>query len=249
MRLTEQGGIFHERCVEIREAVERAEASVAEAGHSPRGSLKVTAPLGLGRRVVAPMIATYRAQYPQIDVRLRLSDYLIDILMESVDVALRMAVMEDSSLTMRKIATIPRKLVASPAYLARRGRPRKPDDLFEHECLLLRFPGSQQTRWTFIESGATRHLPVSGAADADDGDVLTEWALLGMGIALKPEFEIAAHLESGALEPVLPKFPVVPVTLGILHPYARAMPIKIRTFSDMLAAQTRDYLEHRGMKV
>jgi DNA-binding transcriptional LysR family regulator len=249
MRLTEQGGIFHERCVEIREAVERAEASVAEAGHSPRGSLKVTAPLGLGRRVVAPMVARFRAQYPQIDVRLRLSDYLIDILMESVDVALRMAVMEDSSLTMRKIATIQRRLVASPEYLARRGRPKKPDDLFEHECLLLRFPGSQQTRWTFLENGVARHLPVNGAADADDGDVLTEWALLGQGVALKPDFEVAAHIKSGALEPVLPKFPVLPVTLGILHPYARAMPIKIRAFSDMLAAETRAYLGQQGMKV
>jgi DNA-binding transcriptional LysR family regulator len=132
MRLTEQGGIFHEHCLDIQEAIERAESSVEDASRSPRGSLKVTAPLGLGRRVVTPMIARFRAAYPQIDVRFRLSDYLIDLLSESVDVALRMATMQDSSLTMRKIADVERVLVASPAYLTRRPAPKQPDDLFEH---------------------------------------------------------------------------------------------------------------------
>ena len=111
MRLTEQGAIFHEHCLEIQEAIERAESSVEEAARSPRGSLKITAPLGLGRRVVTPMVAKFRTEFPQIHVRFRLSDYLIDLLTESVDVALRMATMQDSSLTMRKIANVDRMLV------------------------------------------------------------------------------------------------------------------------------------------
>ena len=242
MRLTEQGGVFHERCVEIREAVERAEASVVDASNTPRGSLKITAPLGLGRCVVTPLVARFRMEYPLIDVRLRLSDYLVDILMESIDIALRMAVMEDSSLTMRKIADVERVLVGSPEYLARRGRPSRPDDLFNHECLLLRFPGGQQVRWTLREADNARQLPVFGAADADDGDVLTQWALLGMGIALKPIFEIAEHLKSGALEPVLTDFPPAPLTLGVLYPYPRAMPGKVRAFADMLVPETRAFI-------
>ncbi len=242
MRLTEQGSVFHERCLEIREAVERAESSVADMGASPRGSLKVTAPLGLGRRVMAPAIAAFRQQFPLIDVRLRLSDYLIDLLVESVDVALRMAVLEDSSLTLRKVVEVDRVLVASPAYLTRRGRPKAAEDLFEHECLLLRFPGSQPVRWTLIDGGSRRQLPVSGAVDADDGDVLTQWALAGLGIALKPVFEVARQLASGELEPVLEAMPPMPVTLGLLYPYQRAVPGKVRAFADMVIPVVRQFV-------
>jgi DNA-binding transcriptional LysR family regulator len=254
MRLTEQGGVFYERCIEIREAVERAESSVADMGAAPRGSLKITAPLGLGRRVVTPAIVDFRAAYPLIDVRLRLSDYLIDVLMESVDIALRMAVMEDSSLTMRKIADVDRVLVASPAYLARHGKPKQISDLFDHECLLLRFPGSQQVRWSLLENGQERQLPVSGSADADDGDVLTQWAVGGLGIALKPVFEVAEHLRSGALEAILEECPPVPVTLGLLYPYPRTnlhanssggLPSKVRAFADMVIPLTRAHIQQQ----
>lgn len=242
MQLSEQGRAFYERCLDIREAVERAEASVAEMGAAPRGSLKVTAPLGIGRRVVTPMVARFRAAYPRIEVRLRLSDYLIDMLMESVDMALRMAVMENSTFILRKIADIERVLVASPAYLAQRGAPRKPNDLSEHECLLLRFPGSSPARWSLVENGEARKLPVDGSIDADDGDVITQWALDGLGITLKPVFEIAEHLKSGALRPILTSYPPVPVTLGILYPHRQNAPGKVRAFADMLAPEMRAYV-------
>ncbi|HEV2571080.1 MAG TPA: LysR family transcriptional regulator [Beijerinckiaceae bacterium] len=247
MRLTEQGRVFYERCIEIREAVQRAESSVAEMGAAPRGSLKITAPLGLGREVITPAIVNFRSAYPLIDVRLRLSDYLIDLLMESVDIALRMAVMEDSSLTMRKIADVDRVLVASPAYLARRGKPQQIEDLFNHECLLLRFPGSQQVRWSLLENGTARQVPVSGSTDADDGDVLTQWALGGLGIALKPAFEVSEHLRSGALETVLDDTPPMPVTLSLLYPYPRAMPSKVRAFADMVIPMIRAHLAERAL--
>ena len=245
MQLTEQGRIFYERCLEIREAVERAETSIAEMGASPRGSLKITAPLGIGRRVVTPMIARFRTEFPRIDVRLRLSDYLIDILMESVDLALRMAVMEDSTLIMRKISDIERTLVAAPAYIARRSAPKKPDDLFDHECLLLRFPGSSQARWSLIEDGQARQLPVDGSIDADDSDVITDWALSGLGIMLKPTFEVAEYLKSGELVRVLPDYPPVPVTLGVLYPYRQNVPAKVRAFADMLVPDMRAHISAR----
>lgn len=245
MQLTDQGRIFYERCLEIREAVERAEASVAEVGADPRGALKITAPLGLGRRVVTPLVARFRAEYPRIEVRLRLSDYLIDLLMESVDLALRMAVMEDSSLIMRKIADVDRVLVASPDYLAKRGAPKKPDDLFDHECLLLRFPGASPARWMLVEDGEARQLPVDGSVDSDDGDVITDCALAGLGIVLKPVFEIADHLKSGALQRVLPDYPPVPVTLGILYPYKHNVPTRVRAFADMLIPEMRAHIADR----
>jgi DNA-binding transcriptional LysR family regulator len=143
MSLTDAGRVFFERCVEVVEAVERAEASVAQSGSAnPPGTLRVTAPLGLGRRVIAPMLAHYRAVQPQTDLRLRLSDHLLDLVQEGVDIAVRMARLEDSSFTLRKIAEVRRILCAAPAYLEARGRPETPQDLAKHDCLLLRFPGS-----------------------------------------------------------------------------------------------------------
>ncbi|MBX9826595.1 MAG: LysR family transcriptional regulator [Xanthobacteraceae bacterium] len=239
---TEQGRAFYESSLEIRDAVERAEARVASGGAAPPGSLKVTAPLGLGRRVIAPFVPRFRAAHPEIDVRLRLSDYLVDLFTEAVDVAVRMAVLTDSSLIVRKIMDVDRVLCASPAYLSRHGTPRSIKDLDRHQCLLLRFPGSQQYRWPLVRNGRLVSVPVAGNMDADDGDVLTDWAVAGEGIVLKPVFEVAEHLKSGALVPVLPDCPLAPVTLAVLHAYKRMVPVKVRTFADSLVEDVRDHV-------
>jgi DNA-binding transcriptional LysR family regulator len=239
---TEQGRAFYESSLEVREAVERAEARVASGGAAPRGLLKVTAPLGLGRRVIAPLVTVFRANHPEIDVRLRLSDYFVDFFSEAVDVAVRMAVLADSSLIVRKIADIERVLCAAPSYLSRYGTPRSSKDLERHQCLLLRFPGSQQVRLTLKRNGRAITVPVSGHMDADDGDVLTQWAVAGEGIVLKPVFEVIQHLNSGALVPVLTETPPAPVTLAILHAYKRMVPLKVRAFADLAVEHVRAHV-------
>jgi DNA-binding transcriptional LysR family regulator len=239
---TEQGRAFYESSLEVRDAVERAEARVASGGAAPQGSLKVTAPLGLGRRVIAPLVPKFRAAHPEIDVRLRLSDYLVDLFTEAVDVAVRMAVLTDSSLIVRKIMDVERVLCASPEYLRRHGSPVSIKDLERHQCLLLRFPGSQQYRWTLTRNDRLASVPVAGSMDADDGDVLTDWAVAGEGIALKPVFEVAGHLSSGALVPVLPDCPPAPVTLAVLHAYRRMVPLKVRAFADILVEDVRQHV-------
>lgn len=243
MSPTEAGRIFYERCLDVAEAVERAEASVADAGASPRGALKVTAPLGLGRRVVAPMVADFRTRYPETQVWLRLSDHLLDLVQESVDVAIRMSQLQDSTMTLRKIADVERVLCAAPRYIERHGAPRTPTDLLQHVCLLLRFPGSQQFRWTLSAKKKSVTLPVSGPIDADDGDVLTEWALSGQGIALKPIFEVAEHLAAGRLVPVLRDYRPQPVTLAVLYPSRRMIPRRVKSFVEMSVEQLRQHVK------
>jgi DNA-binding transcriptional LysR family regulator len=246
MSLTDAGRVFFERCVEVVEAVERAEASVAQdGGANPHGTLRVTAPLGLGRRVIAPMLSRYRALQPQTDLRLRLSDHLLDLVQEGVDIAVRMARMEDSSFTLRKIAEVRRVLCAAPAYLTARGHPQTPQDLSEHDCLLLRFPGSQQFRWTLEYRHEAVTIPVSGPFDVDDGDVLTQWALDGLGIVLKPLFEIADHIAAGRLIEVLPEAPPQPVTLGLLYPTRRMLPPRAKAFIDLAVEELRRHLTGR----
>jgi DNA-binding transcriptional LysR family regulator len=243
MRLTEAGEVFLEHCREIVEAVERAEASVAEsAGASPKGVLRVTAPLGLGRRVIAPMVARYREAQPHTEVRLRLSDHILDIVHEGVDLAIRLARLQDSSFTLRKIADVERVLCASPDYLARRGRPQTPGDLARHDCLLLRFPGSQQFRWNLEFQGEQISAPIEGPVDADDGDVLTQWAVDGLGIVLKPVFEVAEYLADGQLVEVLPDARPQSTTLGILYPTRRMLPPRTKAFIELAVDEMRRHL-------
>lgn len=243
---TEHGRAFYESSLEVREAVERAEASVASGGAVPRGSLRVTAPLGLGRQVIAPLVVRFRADHPGIDVRLRLSDYVVDLVSESVDVAVRMAVLEDSTLISRKIIDVDRVLCASPDYLSRKGSPRSIAELDRHQCLLLRYPGSRHGRLALRQpDGRTVIMSVGGHLEADDGDVLTQWAVAGEGIVAKPLFEVAHHLKSGALEPVLRDTPPVPVTLAVMHAYARLVPGKVRAFADLAVEDVRAHVVGR----
>jgi DNA-binding transcriptional LysR family regulator len=150
--------------------------------------------------------------------------------------------MEDSSFTLRKIADVRRLLCASPAYLANRGAPLIPQDLTGHDCLLLRFPGSQQFRWTLDFRGEAVTIPVAGPLDADDGDVLTQWALDGLGIILKPLFEVAPLLAEGRLVEVLPDAPPLPVTLGVLYPTRRMLPPRTKSFIDLSVDEMRRHL-------
>jgi DNA-binding transcriptional LysR family regulator len=240
---TEAGVRFYEHAREVLESVERARSSMAELSGVPTGSIRVTAPLGFGRRHLAPLVSDFQRLHPKVDVRLRLSDHVIDLFSESVDVAVRMAPLSDSSLVVRKIADCPRVLCASPEYLTRYGRPQRPDDLLGHNCLLLRYPGSSQIRWTLQSTAGPVTVAVTGRLDADDGDVLTEWALQGAGIALKPFWEVADHLGRGDLVEVLPDHPPESVSLALLYHHKQLLPTRIRLFGEFLVERTRLVLQ------
>ena len=236
---TEQGKIFYRGAGRIVQAVEDAEASVASVSGQPKGTIRVTAPLGFGRRYIASGIPEFHTQYPDIHVRLRLSDHNVDILKESIDVAFRLGVIEDSSLRMRGIMDCPRLLCASPAYLRRAGVPETIDDLVKdgHNCLLLRFPGSNEFIWSLQTEDGIRKAEVRGSFDSDDGDVLLEWALAGHGIVNRPQFEVQSHLNSGLLVPVLAETPPVPVRLAAIFPHKDFQDLKLRLFIDFMAAR------------
>src|SRR5690606_18563562 len=149
LTLTEHGRIFYDGAQRIVEAVDSAEAAVADIAQKPRGTVHVTAPLGIGRRIIGPGVPEFHALYPEVKVRLRLSDRKIDLMEEGVDIAFKLGMIEDSNLKMRGILDCERVLCAAPEYLARRGTPQDPDELITagHQCLLLRFPGSNEFNW------------------------------------------------------------------------------------------------------
>ena len=205
--------------------------------------LRITAPLGLGRRVIAPMVARYRDLQPHTEVRLRLSDHILDIVREGVDLAIRLARMEDSSFTLRKVAEIERVLCASPAYLARRGAPARPRATFRATtACCCAFPARSSSAGRSTIDGESISAPIEGPVDADDGDVLTQWALDGLGIVLKPLFEVADYLADGRLVEVLPEAQPQPVTLGILYPTRRMLPPRTKSFIDLAVEELRRHV-------
>ena len=242
---TENGRIFYEGALKVLQAIDDAEAAVADATQNPRGVLFVGAPLGVGRRFVAPCLPDFKALYPQIELRLRLSDRILHVAAEGLDVALHLGRPEDSGLKMRAIVEAPRVICAAPAYIARRGMPEDGAALVRegHDCLNLRFPGAKEFQWTLKTPAGLQKFDISGPFESDDGDVLTQWALDGHGIVLKPVFEVAEHLRAGRLVPVAVKSPPLPVSLSILTPHRRLRDPKVRLFSDFIATRCKGALE------
>lgn len=237
---TENGRLFYDGARKVLEAIDEAEAAVVDATRNPRGTVFVAAPLGIGRRLIAPAVPAFKDAYPQIDVRLRLSDRVIDVAAEGLDVAFHLGILEDSNLKVRVITDCPRVLCAAPAYIARRGMPKDGDDLVAgHDCLNLRFPGAKEFQWTLQTPDGPRRFEISGPFESDDGDVLTGWALDGRGIVMKPLFEVAEYLRTGRLAVVAEATPPVPVQLSCLHPHRRFKDPKIRLFVDFMAARCK----------
>ncbi|GAA6202589.1 LysR family transcriptional regulator [Aquicoccus sp. SU-CL01552] len=242
---TEQGNLFYRGACKILEAVDAAEAEISNVTMTPRGSLYIAAPLGLGRRLIAPAVPTFKADYPLIDIRLRLSDRKLDLAAEGLDLAFFLGIPEDSALRIRKIADCPRVLCAAPAYIARRGMPETGEALVrdKHDCLNLRYPGAPEFQWPLQTPDGVRRFSVRGPFESDDGDVLTGWALEGHGVILKPVFEVAEHLKSGALVPVAEAEPPVPIQLACLYMHRRRQDPKTRLFIDFMAERIAQALK------
>ena len=234
---TEQGKLFYSGATRVLEAVEDAEAAVQDITQNPRGTLYVAAPLGIGRRLIAPAIPMFKQQFPLIDIRLRLSDRRVDVLAEGLDLAFFLGNPEDSTLKMRKFANCARLLCAAPEYIAARGAPENVSALTDgsHDCLNLRFPGASEFQWPLIIDGTVQRIAVKGPYESDDGDVLTNWALEGHGIVLKPFFEVQEHLNSSQLVPVLAGITPTDVQMGCLYPHRKRQDPKTRHFMDFMA--------------
>jgi DNA-binding transcriptional LysR family regulator len=234
---TEQGRVFYEHARVVLDAVAEGEAAVSSLSGQPRGTVRITAPLGLGRRLIASGIPDFHDKYPDIEVRLRLSDHNVDIMKEGIDLAFVLGLLEDSSLRMRGIMECERVLVAAPSYLEKRGEPKAPQDLIgrKHDCLILRYPGAREFQWTLATPQGPKKLEVRGPFDSDDGDVLTGWALSGRGIVNKPRFEVEPFIRDWRLKVILPETPPVPVQLAAVYPHRKFQDPKISLLLDFMA--------------
>ncbi len=234
---TEEGTTFYEHCVAILNELEQVESLLTARTDEPRGPIKVTAPAVFGRLHVAPFVPEFLAKYPNMQIRLHLTDALVDLVQERIDLAIRIAHLEDSTAIVRKLAPNRRVIVAAPAYLERHPAPREPADLLEHNCLLLRFPGSKQYRWTLAAAEGPVTLRVGGTMDSNNGEVLRDWCLAGQGLALKSLWEVGEDIAAGRLRVVLPDHPPLGYGIYALYPHSRFVPARVRVFIDFLAAK------------
>ncbi|MDO6729362.1 LysR family transcriptional regulator [Marinovum sp. 2_MG-2023] len=242
---TEQGRAFYGGAISVLEAVDHAEAQVSSITENPKGVLHIAAPLGVGRRLIAPVVPEFAAAYPLIDIRLRLTDRNVDLTAEGLDVAFFLGQPEDSTLRIRKVADCKRVICAAPSYIAARGMPESGEALVKdrHNCLNLRYPGAPEFQWRLQTDNGVQRFRVGGRFESDDGDVLTDWALTGQGVVLKPVFEVADHLRSGALVPVAQANPPEDIQMAFLFTHRRHQDPKTRLFIefmvDRLAASVR----------
>jgi len=234
LTLTEDGSEYLVHAQRLIQEQQRLEASVSRRDEVAQGTLKVTMPSSFGRQHIAPLIPEFLKRNPLVRVNLILSDEILDIMEEGVDVSIRICELRDSEFIARKLAPDHRVVCASPDYLARNGLPRTPADLEKHNCLVL----SQQPFWTFNGPHGLERIKVAGNFECNNGEVIREAAISGLGLALKATWDITSALKSGHLVTVLDDHPIASDTsVWAIYPSRRSVPAKVTSMVTFLKEQ------------
>jgi DNA-binding transcriptional LysR family regulator len=242
--LTESGQAFYERSVQLLADLHEAEDEAARATVVPRGTLRLTSSLNFGVRHLAPAIAEFLARHGEVRFDVSLSDRIVDLVEEGFDLGIRIGAAGSEHIVARKLGETQLVLCASPAYLARHGVPRSPEELERHNCLTYEYVAPKNL-WRFRDpSGAERSVRVSGSLQSNNGDLLAEVAARGAGIAFEPEFMVGPGLRAGRLVPLLPEYAPAPAPIYAVYPSRKHLSAKVRLFVDFLVerfAQGQDW--------
>ncbi|MDP1526183.1 MAG: LysR family transcriptional regulator [Rhodocyclaceae bacterium] len=230
LTLTQEGAAFLEDCQRILTDLANAEAQLTLGSARASGHLKVSAPAGFGRKHVAPLLMAFLHGHPEVSASLDLADRTVDLVSEGIDCAVRLGGLVDSSLVAVRLGEMRRVVVGSPAYFHQRGIPRTLDDLADHVCLAL----PTQSGWDFQQGGKPILFKPPGRFACNDGAVLHEWALAGMGLAWRSIWEVGEDLRWGRLVSVLDDFATPPVGIHAVFPQRRHLPLRVRLFIDLL---------------
>ena len=234
LHLTVEGARYYDVCTRVLAEIEEADAEVSVGRVEPQGALKVALPASFGHLHVAPLVPQFAARYPKVQLALSLSDRTVNIMDEGFDVAVCIADLQDSSLAARRLAPNRRVVCASPAYLRAQGTPRTPEELTKHNCLVT---GDFAGNWDYkAPDGRPGTVRVSGRYCCDNWEVLREWALAGLGVALKSTWDVHRQLEDGSLVALFPGYAFhSDVAIYAVYPHRRFLPAKTRVFIEFLA--------------
>lgn len=239
LALTTEGEAFLPHAEAMVEEAANARAALRPSSSGAAGLLRITASEPFGRKVVTAMLPSFLAENLEVRVDLQLTDHVVDIVAGGVDLAIRIAPLRDNTLIARRLADSPRRLHASPAYLAATGTPRRLADLGNHECLTLTGAAS----WAFWVDGRLRKVKVSGRCSSNSIDALHAGCLGGMGLALLSDWNVTDDVAAGRLVPIA-LADAVPETLGIwaVYPTTRLVPQKVKLFVEALRAHLAEHV-------
>ncbi|MGN6381577.1 MAG: LysR family transcriptional regulator [Dyella sp.] len=233
LRPTDLGRAYAEQARRILQQVEELDQAITGAEQSARGRLRITAPMSFGTMHLSPLLAQFLATYPQVAIELDLSDRTVDLLGEGYDLAIRIGALADSSMIARSIAPVDLVLCCSPGYLARRPEPTTPAELATHECLL--YGHGPHVEWVFGK--LTAPVTVRGRYRANNGELMRDAAIQGLGIARLPTFIVGQALRSGALVTVLDDYRPPVTAVHAVYPQHRQSSVLIHTFVEFLRAE------------
>jgi DNA-binding transcriptional LysR family regulator len=247
IRLTPEGASYYASCMEALEKIQRAEAGLTQNRERPRGTLAISMPPSFGIVDFIPRLRTYLERYPQdFRMRARLTNSISAFVRDEVDVAIRIGKVPDSRVVAVHLFDSQAKVVASPAYLARRGIPRRPEDLGAHSCIELLLPDtSRPVPWEFKRGSRKFRIAVPSVLSLDHPLAVVSAAVAGCGLARLLDFSVAQEIAAGHLVEVLGAFHSPPTPVSIVYPSRRHISAKVRSFVDFAVAS---YLRHDGSK-
>jgi DNA-binding transcriptional LysR family regulator len=235
LSLTEAGRTFHERSVQLLADLEEAEQSAGAGTVRPRGTLRLTCGIAFGIHHLAPAIAVFMSRFSDMRFDVELSDRMADLVDEGFDVAVRIGEIGGQNLVGRKVGATCLICCAAPAYLARHGEPRTPEDLAAHVCLTYEY-AQQRDVWAFRDAeGRERNARIAGPVHANNGNFLEAMVIEGIGIGYQPDFIVGPDVRAGRLVPILRGFAPPPAGIHVVYPSRRHLSAKVRAFADFLA--------------
>jgi DNA-binding transcriptional LysR family regulator len=238
LSLTEAGAAYVAACRRILDDVGEAERIATGEYATPKGELAVTAPIVFGRLHIVPVVAEFLAQYPEIRIKLLLTDRVIHLMEEQVDVALRIGELPDSTLMASRVGTVRSVVCGSPAYLAQRGVPARPEELAAHDCISFDVLESRRA-WVFGEGTSMMSVPVISRLEVNTAEAAIAAATLGAGMVRVLSYQVADAVANGALDVVLQNYEPAPLPVSLVHKGQTPLPRKLRAFLDFAAPRLR----------
>lgn len=234
MSVTEAGAAYYGRCINILDEIDEAERAAAHLSAAPRGELKVSVPMSFGLLHLAPIIADFLEQFPEVGVDLVMNDRIVDLVDEGFDVAVRAGgLMPDSNLISRTLAPVQRVVCGAPEYFKKYGMPQVPEDLRNHHCLVYSL-SSTPREWQFEGPNGTTGVKITGRYQVNSSLALKEGLVAGLGVTLIPTFIVGEDIRRGKLQVVLQDWAPEPQTLYVIYLHRQYITPKVRCFIDFL---------------
>jgi len=234
LSLTESGRLFHERCQQLLSDLAEAEELASTRSASPRGTLRVTAPISFGLSHLAPAIAAFMKRYPQVRFEVALSDSVTDLVDAGLDLAIRVGALGAQNVVARPLSRVRMRVCAAPSLIAAVGAPKTPSDLAGLPCLSYAY-ASDNNVWRFEREGQVQEVKIQSAAHSNNGMLLAELAAQGVGFTSAPDFIVQPLLSQGRLQTVLDDWQAPLLTLHAVYPTRRHLAAVVRSFADFLA--------------